>query len=234
VGVYVKWNFAKGRKMKLLLLRSSLLKLSILVVSLISFQLFSAEASASGVFSMGSQSGGPSAVYPQIPFYLDFGISQNQAKVKGGGLSAEQTLMVFQMSGTFAVGGMFFGGVTYDYRTMTQYSEANAIDGSQSGKREFFAPVLGARFSNFVAKLDYQVSGDYHLDKKSSGGSDRAYGAPKGYRATLLMDLYRGLSAGLSYETVSYSAGVDSSLGAIALSQTLDVTQIGLSLAYVY
>ena len=112
--------------------------------------LLAGPAHATGVFSMTSQSGGASRTYPTLPFYFDVGISQNQAKAKGAGLTAEQTLMVLQMGATFAVGGVIFGGVTYDNRTLTQYSETNATDGNHSGKREFFAPVVGVRLYNFV------------------------------------------------------------------------------------
>ncbi|HEX4923314.1 MAG TPA: hypothetical protein VFV50_04480 [Bdellovibrionales bacterium] len=194
---------------------------------------FGSQAHATGVFSMMTQSGGPNRTYPSLPFYFDVSVSQNQAKAKSGGLTAEQTLIVLQTGATFALGGPVFAGVTYDYRTVSQFSETNATDGNQSGKREFFAPVVGARFYNFVLKVDYQTSGDYKLDRKTAGGADIAYGGAKGYRGTLLLDLYRGISVGAVYETVSYELGVTGGVAA-ALPSKLDVSSFGLGLAYVY
>lgn len=200
---------------------------------LLAILVLSQQAHATGVFSMMTQSGGPNRVYPTLPVYFDAGVSQNQAKLKGGSLTTEQTLMTWQTGATFAIGGAVFAGVTYDYRTISQFSETNASDGNQSGKREFLAPVVGARFNNFVLKVDYQTSGDYKLDRKTAGGADQAYGGAKGYRGTLLLDLYRGISVGAVYETVSYELGVQGGVSS-AFPSKVDYTSMGLSLAYVY
>lgn len=182
---------------------------------------------------MTTQSGGPNRAYPTLPFYFDVNVSQNQAKAKGGSLSQDQTLAVFQSGVTFAIGSMFFVGATYDYRTINQYSETNVTDGNQGGKREFFAPVFGTRFYNFVLKFDYQTSGDYKLDRKTVTGADQAYVSPKGYRASLLVDLYRGISAQAVYETVSYEMAYQGGFF-LAPPTKLDISSFGVGLAYVY
>ncbi|MEQ1876464.1 MAG: hypothetical protein ABL958_07445 [Bdellovibrionia bacterium] len=204
--------------------------MKILILLLI---LLGPQAHATGVFSMGSNSGGPTRVYPTLPIYFDVNMSQSQAKAKGGPLSTEQTLMVFQTGATFAIGTAIFAGVTYDYRTINQYSETNATDGNQSGKREFFAPVVGVRFSSFVLKVDYQTSGDYRLDRTNILGQDQAYSSPKGYRASFLIDLFRGIAAQAVYETVSYEIGYAGG-GFGTFSSKLDTSSFGVGLAYVY
>jgi hypothetical protein len=210
------------------------MKKNILFGLVILVALVAPRANATGVFSMGSQSGGPTRTYPQLPIYFDATLSQNQAKAKGAGLTAEQTLLSWQMGVTFAIGGPVFVGLTYDYRTISQFSQASVVDGDQSGKREFFAPTAGVRLYNFVFKVDYQTTGDYRLDRKSATGNDIAYVSPKGFRGTFLIDLYRGLGAGLVYESVTYSSGYESGAAPLGFSESLTVTQTGLALSYVY
>jgi hypothetical protein len=134
------------------------------------------------------------------------------------------------------MGGVFFAGLSSDYRASAQYSDVGALDGNVSGKRwNMASPTLGFRSTaGFVVKFDYQLTGDYELANKTLSGASVRYAEPKGWRISGLYQLSGLIHASAFFESVSFGKRVNSENGEIALSPGLSMSQFGAGLGLVF
>lgn len=126
---------------------------------------------------------------------------------------------------------MFFLGVSADYYKVAQTTEPNTSFGNRGGSRtNLLSPTLGFNLLGLNIKADYQFSGSYELEKKTSSGETLSYEKPTGYRIYAGYNFTRGFEVGAFYENVAYGEEHRNSVKT-KLDDKLEVSQVGLSFA---
>ncbi len=168
--------------------------------------------------------------YALGPLHLDLHAAVGYGKAAAESESESPTTTQYNVGTT--VGWKFlvmYGGVSADYYMVNQLTKPNNTFGNRKGKRtNLLSPTLGFRLANIHLKLDYQLMGNYNLDKTTTGGEKVTYESPKGMRAYLGFKYSPMTEIGGFYETVSYE---EEKIGASTtkLTNKLKLTQFGLA-----
>lgn len=163
------------------------------------------------------------------PFYVDFHGSAGKAtmEVKDEKKSPDG----YQYGVGSTIGWKFafiYLGASADYYKVAQTTKPNDSFGNRGGTRtNLLSPTLGLALGNLRFKFDYQMMGDYKLEKKTNGGEAVSYEEPKGYRGYAGYRLGAFTEAGVFYETVDYAKEKIGS-SKKKLDNKMNVSQFGL------
>ena len=110
-----------------------------------------------------------------------------------------------------------------------QTSEPTTSTGNRRGSRIVpFAPVVGFNFKLFRLQADYQMSGDYLFENKTTSGATLIYKKPTGIGIELMFKASSWIGLGLRYENVDFSQEQIGTASATTLSDKLSLKSYGL------
>lgn len=123
-------------------------------------------------------------------------------------------------------------GMSYDYRTLTQYSDVDSTVGNRRGT--FITPAsLFVRLNFEKVKFSLMLinSGTYQLTNIAATGQKVAYTEPSGFRFDVIFKKMKKLTPLIFYESASFS-GMTLDGAKAALASNLNYSSFGAGIKY--
>lgn len=151
--------------------------------------------------------------------------------------SSTPTLIQLGGGGTLAYkfGDVFFLGVSSDYSFINQYSDVDTSVGNRRGTHwAMIMPSVGANFSGFTIKGNFEFWGNYYLYSPDVNGASIIYNKPIGFSIQGLIPIVGMLNLGAMFQWVRFGSQYSSISGDQAASNPFVLWQAGLMAALVF